>query len=347
SSDVPSGLEALLSNIEVDETHEKIARYLLDAETATVILGHDAIAHSHFASLRAITGQIAELTSSKLSYLSDGCNSAGAFIAGAIPHRGSAGADTAIRGKNLSEMFDSGLAGYILLGLEPEEDCADSSRALKALEAAEFVVVMNAFSSDKMKEYADVILPITPFTETSGTFVNAEGRWQSFEAVVEPLGDARPAWKVLRVLGNLFDCDGFEYVTSIEVRDELKALASNITLSNDMKWQCPATLSMDSTGIESITDRSMYCSDGLVRRASSLQEVVKAHQMAIRVNQTVATSAGLTGGEPAIAKKNNIELTLPLVIDDRVPDDSVLVPGAAPESLIHGTGTGKVTLSRV
>lgn len=347
SSEIPTGLDELLSDIEIDETYKKVARHLLDADSATVILGHDAIGHSHFSSLRAIAGQIAKLTSSKLSYLSDGCNSAGACIAGAVPHRAAAGSDAAVKGKNLTEMFDSGLAGYILHGVEPEEDCADASRAIKAMEAADFVVVMSAFSSDKMKEYADVILPVTPSTETSGTFVNAEGRWQSFEAVVAPLGDARPAWKVLRVLGNLFECDGFEYVSSVEVRDELKALAENIAPSNEMKWECPTTLSIDSAGIESITDYSMYASDGLVRRASSLQQVGKMHQMAIRVNQALAASAGLTGGEQATATKNNVELTLPLVIDDRVPDGSVLIPGTAPESLMHGTGAGEVTLSRV
>jgi len=275
-AELPAGLEALLSDVSVDETHEEIARELTGANSATVILGHDAFAHPQFFSLRAIAGQIAKLTSSKLGYLSDGCNSAGACLAGATPHRSTAGAAATVKGKNIAEMFEEKLAAYILLGVEPEVDCVDSNSALEAMNAAECVVVLNAFGSDKMKEYADVILPVTPFSETSGTFVNAEGRWQSFEGVVPPLADARPAWKVLRVFGNLFECDGFEYVSSQEVRDEVKALTQDLTTSNEMSWHCPSTLTIDSQGSEEVADRSMYASDGLVRRATSLQQVVSA-----------------------------------------------------------------------
>ena len=273
---LPEGLETLVANVSCDQAHETVARELANAKKSTVILGHDAFAHPNFSSIRAIAGQIAKLTSSKLGYLSDGCNSAGACLAGVVPHRSAAGAKAELKGKNISEMFDAKLAAYILMGVEPEVDCADSSRATEAMNAAEFVVVLNAFSSDEMKEYADVILPISPFSETSGTFVNAEGRWQSFEGVVEPLGEARPAWKVLRVFGNLFECDGFDYVSSQEVRDEVKAIAQDITMSNEMPWQCPSTLTIDSQGIEEVADRSMYASDGLVRRATSLQQVVSA-----------------------------------------------------------------------
>jgi NADH-quinone oxidoreductase subunit G len=194
-----------------------------------------------------------------------------------------------------------------------------------------------------MKEYADVLLPIAPFTETSGTFVNAEGQWQSFEGAVEPLAEARPAWKVLRVLGNLFSCDGFDYVTSTEVLAETKALAANVTPNNEMSWNCPAALVINAQGFESIADRGMYAGDGLVRRASSLQNVSKARQIAIRVNQAMASNAGLADGEQATAKTSSMELTLPVVIDERVPDGGVLVSSL----LAHGASAGEVTLSRV
>ncbi|MDT8383213.1 MAG: NADH-quinone oxidoreductase subunit NuoG [Gammaproteobacteria bacterium] len=347
SVDLPAGLADLLANVSVDDTHETIARQLQTANNASVLVGHDAYAHAHFSAIRAMAGQIAKLTSSKLGYLSDGCNSAGASLAGAVPHRAAGGANAALKGKNTGEMLDAQLAAYILMGIEPEVDCANPSRALAAVNAADFVVVLNAFSSDKMKEYADVILPISPFSETSGTFVNVEGRWQSFEAVVEPLGDARPAWKVLRVLGNLFDCDGFDYVSSRDVREELKSLTQNVVLTNDMEWRCPSTLATDSQGIEGISDQNMYAIDGLVRRANSLQQVAHVDMQAIRVNQSVATTAGLTDGQQAKARKNNIEIILPVVIDDRVPDNSALMPGVTTASLMHGASIGEVTLSRV
>jgi len=339
---LPSGLDALVAGITTDKTHEKIARELNEADNASVILGLDAFAHPRFADLRAIANQIATLSSSKLCYLSNGSNSAGAALSGAVPHRGPAGDASVLKGKSVSEMFASNLAGYILLGVEAGLDCTASAAAIEALKQAEFVVSMSAFYNEQVKEYADVLLPVAPFSETSGTFVNAEGRWQSFEGAVAPLGDTRPAWKVLRVLGNLFECAGFDYVTSREVLDEVRALTANISSSNEMPWNCPATLVIDAQGFESIVDRPIYAGDCLVRRATSLQDVAQRRQFAIRVNQNVAAHAGLAEGEQAMAKKNDMELTLPVVIDERVPDDGVLVPSYLP----HGSTTGEVTLSR-
>ncbi len=338
---LPTGLVALVVDITVDRTHEKIARELSEANDASVILGLDAFAHPHFADLRAIASQIALLSFSKLGYLSNGGNSAGAALSGAVPHRGPAADSTALKGKTVSDMFADKLAGYILLGVEGALDCAASAAASEALKQAQFVVSMNAFCDEQIKEYADVLLPVAPFSETSGTFVNAEGRWQSFEGAVAPLGETRPGWKVLRVLGNLFECAGFEYVTSREVLDEVRALTASAPLSNEMSWNCPASLVIDAPGFESIVDRPVYASDGLVRRATSLQDVAQQRQFAIRVNQNVASHVGLADGEQALARKNDMELTLPVVIDERVPDDAVLV-----SCLPHGATTGEVTLSR-
>ncbi len=308
-----------------------------------MILGLDAFAHPRFADLRAIAYQIAVLSSSKLCYLSNGSNSAGAALSGAVPHRGPAGDASALKGKSVTDMFADKLAGYILLGVEAELDCAASAAATEALKQAQFVVSMSAFCNEQVKEYADVLLPVAPFSETSGTFVNAEGRWQSFEGAVAPLGEARPGWKVLRVLGNLFECAGFDYVTSREILDEVQALTANTPLNNDMPWNCPVSLLIDAQGFESIVDRPIYAGDSLLRRATSLQDVAQKHPFAIRVNQNVAAHAGLADGEQAMAKNNNVELTLPVVIDERVPDDGVLVPSHLP----HGSTTGAVTLSRV
>ena len=340
---LPSGLDALVADIAADAAHEKIAQELNAAENASIILGLDAFAHPHFSSLRAIAGQLATLSSSKLCYLSNGSNSAGATLAGAVPHRGPANDAAAIKGKAVTDMFADKLAGYVLLGVEPELDCAASTAATEALQNAQFVVSMNAFCSEAMKEYADVLLPVAPYTETSGTFVNAAGQWQSFQGAVAPAAEARPAWKVLRVLGNLFDCAGFDYLTSADVLAEVKAVAAKVTPSNEMDWICPDTLKIDAQAIEAIADRGIYSGDGLVRRANSLQDVSKARQIAIRVNQAMAANAGLSDGEQAVAKSNTMELTLPVIIDERVPDGSLLVSSL----LAHGSNIGKVTLSRV
>lgn len=337
---LPEGLGDLLTDISIDADHEAIARQLSEADNASVILGLDAFAHPQFASLRAIANQLAKLSNSKLGYLSLGSNGAGAALAGAVPHRGPAGEKISNQGMALSDMLAGKLAGYLLLGVEAGVDF--DSEAMAALDQAQCVVSMSAFCNDKIKAYSDVLLPIAPFSETSGTFVNAEGRWQSFEGVVQPPEETRPAWKVLRVLGNLFECEGFDYVTSREVRDEVRNLVAGSMPSNDMPWRCPASLMAGAKGIEGIPGRSMYAVDALVRRADSLQRVVKITQ-AIRINQNVATHAGLSEGEQARAIQNDLELTLPVMIDERVPDDAVIVPA----NLTPGSCSGEVTLSRV
>lgn len=347
SSDaLPEGLDALLSPIEVSDTHTTIANQLKSGKNSTILLGLDAMGHNHFSTIRSIASQIAKMTDSKLGYLSDGANSAGAWLVGAVPHRCVPGQAANNQGMHASEMINNNLAGYVLLGVEPELDCAESVKALNAMKQAQFVVSLNSFVSDTMKEYANVILPISPFTETSGTFVNAEGRWQSFEGVVEPRGETRPAWKILRVLGNLLDCDGFEYVNTHEIRDEIKSLVGDSEPSNEMNWFCPESLDGKAKGIESIADRPMYSIDCLVRRAESLQEVGSTYHSAIRINQNVASSAGLSDGESALARKDDIEITLPVVIDNRVPDEGVLIPSSLSGAIVCGSKSSEITLSR-
>ncbi len=348
SASLPKGLDSLASNVEVDETHKTIARQLKESASSTILLGLDAIGHAQFSGLRALAGQISQLTDSKLGYLPEGGNGAGAWLAGAVPHRGVASSKSATKpGLNVGAMLKEQLAGYVLLGVEPEIDCAESKQATEAMKNAQFVVSLNSYVNDSVKEYADVILPISPFTETSGTFINAEGRWQSFEGVVEPRGETRPAWKILRVMGNLLDSEGFDYVSSLEVRDELKTMIGDVTANNEMSWTCPANLNGEAQGIESIADHPMYASDCLLRRAESLQIVGETYHSAIRINQTEASKAGLKNGEPATARKDDFEITLPVVIDDRVPDEGVLLPSDLLGAVMYGSESAGITLSRL
>ena len=346
SEKLPEGLDDLLTTVSVDDKHASIANHLKQAENSTILLGLDAMGHNQSSAIRALAGQIAKMTDSKIGYLTDGANSAGAWLVGAVPHRCIPGQSANVQGMHVSDMVSNNLPGYVLLGVEPELDCADSVKALNAMKQAQFVVSLNSFVSDTMKDYADVILPVSPFTETSGTFVNAEGRWQSFEGIVEPRGETRPAWKILRVLGNLMDCEGFEYVNTHEIRDEIKAAIVESEPSNDMDWSCPDSLDGKTSGIVSIADRPMYSTDSLVRRAESLQEVGKTYHSAIRINQNVASNAGLSDGESALAKKDDIEITLPVVIDERVPDEGVLIPSSVPGAMACGSRSSEVTLSR-
>ncbi|MFZ5594208.1 MAG: NADH-quinone oxidoreductase subunit NuoG [Pseudomonadota bacterium] len=264
----PEGLGALLAQVTMDESHNAIAKALSDANKATVLLGSQALTHSRFSTLRALAGVIAESSGATFGYLPEAGNSAGGWLAGALPHRHAAGKPVSSPGLNAHAMLEARLKSYLLLGIEPEFDCADAELALGAMQRADFVISLSPCKTEAMQRYADVILPIAPFTETSGTFINAEGRWQSFCGVVAPLGETRPAWKVLRVLGNLFNLDGFDYMSSEQVRDELRSATGDLKADNRIPWRCPAGLSDAEARINL---PPMYAVDAIVRRAPALR----------------------------------------------------------------------------
>ena len=178
---------------------QAIAKSLVEGEKSAIFLGNVAEQHPHAAQLHALALELARLTGASCGFIGEAANSVGGYVAKALP--------TAL---NAYEMFAQPRKAYVLLGVEPDLDCHNPQQAVAALKAAALVVALTPFSDGAVREYADVLLPITPFSETSGTFVNTEGRAQSFNGVVRPFGDARPAWKVLRVLGNLLSLPGFE-----------------------------------------------------------------------------------------------------------------------------------------
>ncbi len=273
----PQGLDALLQDITVTDAHTDVARRLHQSPRATVLLGNQALAHPALSTLRALAGVIAQLSNAVLGYLPESGNSVGGWLAGALPHRGAGAAKpSSNQGLDARAMLDANLKSYLLMGIEPEFDCANPIAAMEALADADFVVSLTAYKTDAMQQYADVLLPIAPFTETSGTLINAEGRWQSFAGVVAPLGEARPAWKVLRVIANLLDLPGFEYMSSDEVRGEVRALVAvrldSTKPDNRMPWRCPETLSADSDA--RITAAPIYAVDAIVRRCDALQQTV-------------------------------------------------------------------------
>ncbi len=189
----------------------KVAEALLSGERRAVFLGNEAVRHPQFSALHALAQWIATETGATLGFLTEAANTVGGYIAGALPQQG---------GANAQAMLDAPRKAYIVLNAEPEFDTADARKALAALNQAGTVVVLSPFRSEAAMQYADVILPVTPFTETAGTFVNAEGVPQSFNGVVRALGESRPGWKVLRVLGNLLDVPGFDFDTAEAVREK-------------------------------------------------------------------------------------------------------------------------------
>jgi NADH-quinone oxidoreductase subunit G len=271
-----ASISALVANTQPSDAHRSIAQQLLEGSRRVILLGALAQRHPAYADLRLVASAIAELTGATLGYLPDGGNAVGAHIAGVLPSGAAGGLAVATAGLNAADMFAARLKAFLVLGgVEPQHDIA-SPAALEAFKAAEFVVALSPYST--AKEYADVILPIGTFAETSGTYVNLEGRWQSVPGAAKPVGEARPGWKVLRVLGNLLNLQGFDYVSSDQVADEVRKQfdaagaatpkPSSRTLQSKLALAAPA----------SNNEVPLYQVDALVRRAGSLQQTQEAHR---------------------------------------------------------------------
>ena len=239
---------------------QAIAKSLLGGERKAVLLGNAAAHHANASSLLALANWIAEQTGASVGYLTEAANTVGAQWVGAHPQTG---------GKHAGQMLAGSLKAAILLNTEPEFDSAAGAAAAQSLGQAEMVVTLSPFKANMA--FSDVLLPIAPFTETSGSFVNAEGRLQSFHAVVKPLAETRPAWKVLRVLANLLEIPGVAFETSQDVlaRATAKPLAASNAVHADIRLVGP---------VSAPAVASIYQLDSIVRRAPSLQLTADARQ---------------------------------------------------------------------
>ena len=264
SADVAS----LVSAATVSNEARAIAQSLADKEKTAVFLGNLAMHHPSYTALHVLAQEIARLCGATLGFLGEAANSVGAAVVGAEP--GS-------NGLCAQGMVAKPRQAYVLLGVEPELDCAAPMTTINALKSAEFVVALSAFQN-AAPDYAHVILPIAPFTETAGTFVNTEGTVQSFNGVVKPLGEARPAWKVIRVLGNLLGLNGFEQDNVDAIRAEIAPNLQTFVsakLNNEIAGVV-ANMQSAQTGIERVGEVPIYATDALVRRAPSLQKSADA-----------------------------------------------------------------------
>ncbi len=334
-----------LAKADVSDSHKAIAQQLNEVESATVLLGNIAQMQPQFSALRALAEDIATQTGSRLGYLSDGANAAGAWLAGAVPHRAAAGVtENIVAGKNIAELYNEKLAACLLLNIEPDTDAANAKALLATLDNADFVVSVSAYDSASLKEVADVLLPAASFMETSGTYVNAEGLWQSFKGVVEAKGESRPAWKILRVLGNLCGVDGFEFMSSQDVKNEVRTLCESIELSNMTGADMSKVEITAASGLHRASDVPMYAADAIVRRADALQRTVDAQSMCVRLNSAEAKRLGLSAASSVTVKQGDNSAALNLVIDESIPDASAWIPLAVEGNELLGAAFATVSI---
>ena len=260
----PVQLGELLAGVAPTEHHRAIAATLRSGERRAIWLGALAARSSRYSELRALARALAAASGASYGELAEGGNAAGAYLAGAVPHRSAGGAVRAVAGRTARQMLEQTLPGYLLLNTEPWADAALPG-VLTTVSRARCVVALSAYASEEMRRAAHILLPAGTFAESSGTYVNLEGRWQSQGGAAKPLGVSRPAWKILRVLGNLLDLPGFDYQSSEQVRDELK---SRLEVARPPSLHAPAALQAAAT--DSVLDLPMYQIDPVLRRAAPL-----------------------------------------------------------------------------
>ncbi len=333
-----------LNDVIADDQAIAVATMLKSAEKAVILLGAFANDHPQAADLRKLVRIIGEFSGARIGVFSDGANTSGAWLAGAIGHRGAANAKVSEEGLHAQALLTTNpVSAYCLLGIEPEYDCAYSSAALATLKQADFVVCINTFTTKAMLDYADVILPMAPYTESAGTFVNINGEWQSFDAVSVPHGESKPAWKILRLLAKMFELDGFGYPDSQAIRDELKQKVQQIPAYQPQEVVLE-TLPAVNNELIRLAPWHMYRADPLVRRAGALQAVRGEDQTAIIINQMMADHLKLVSGDRVSAIQNENRITLPLIINNRLADNVVLIPSGLDETAGFGQAFSSVEL---
>jgi len=270
-------LASLVGGAQPNVAHRALAAALKSGSKKAIWLGALALRHPAFADLRALAAGLASVTGATLGTLTEGGNAAGAYLAGAVPHREPGGIKSAAAGKNAREMLATSQKAYLLFGgTEPWADALGND-ALKALAGASFVVAATPYADETLKSVAHVLLPIGTFVETSGTYINFEGLWQSCAGAAKPLGEARPGWKVLRVLGNLAGVPQFDYQSSEEVREELRALCGDVAASSYQGSHEVRGSASDAR----VVDVPMYAVDAILRRAPSLQRTKEGKGAAV------------------------------------------------------------------
>jgi NADH-quinone oxidoreductase subunit G len=340
---LPAALAPLALFVPSD-TARTMAAHLINNAAATVLLGNLAVAHPAYAQLRALAVFIARCSGATLGYLPEAANSAGGWLAGALPHR-LPGAKPAPRaGLDAQAMLANPRKAYVLVGIEPELDCWDGAAALNALQGAELVVVLSPYASAVTKRYARVILPVATFAETSGTYVNAEGSWQSFTGASRPFGEARPAWKVLRVLGNLCGLQGFEYLGSEDVLAEARSACAQVKPDNMTATLDKPLAPLQTTGLQRVADVPIYAVDALVRRARALQSSPLAQPAEVRLHPEVAAELGVVGREQVQVSRNGVAVDLPLVLDESLPKGCAWIPAGLNASVALGPSVGPVVI---
>lgn len=320
-ANAPEGFKKLITDSKSDDKHQAIATMLTE-DQSVIITGAIFENHPRFSQLRACLEWLNANSAIKWIHLPQAANSKGAWVTGFVPHLGAKGHAIDKKGLSVADCINSQIKAVILHGIEPAHDFANSVKAKKAISNSDFVLAITSFDTDDLRQHADIMLPMAAFSETSGTFINLDNTWQSFEGAARPYEQARPAWKIYRVLANLSHAVGFDYVSSQAILDELKAL--NQEKSASAQASLPVEFVKTTTDLIGVSEIALYGVDMLVRHASPLQASGAADPIKIKLHPTLAEKYGLN--DKVTVSCNNNAITLPLDLDDGLHENVVLLP---------------------
>lgn len=317
-----ANIARLIVGIEPDAHATTLAKQLLAGQGA-VVTGELLDNHPEASVMRYMLDWLISNTGSAHYHFTVGANTAGAWYAGMLPHRSAGGRAIENPGLNIQSALASKLKAYVLMGIEPGHDLNNPSIALQSLLGAELVVMLTSFTDDAMMNYADIMLPIAVFSETSGTYVNLDDAWQSFRGAQRPVGEARPAWKIFRVLGNLIDIPGFEQSSSEDALQELRAQLLMQTESSEARWT-PDALPVVTHAIQRLGEWPLYRVDSIVRRSEPLQLAGSADRLVVKLHPKTAEKYQIR--EFATVSQGDIEIRLPVEISSGIAEDVAWIP---------------------
>jgi len=347
---LPPDLSELLKGVNVRENSQAMAEslaglgkeYDLVSPRVGVFLGNISQHHPRYSELFSLAEAIASLSGATFGVLSAAANSVGCNLVCAMPEEG---------GLNARAMLESPRKAYVLVNVEPELDCHNPSMANKAMAEAECVIALTSYKSESLKN-AHVLLPLAPFAETSGTFMSMEGRVQSFTAVTRALGETRPGWKILRVLGNMLGLQGFDFESSEEVKNEIfdDQKPSKVVwnrLNNNLRELGEIKVKLKSSELQRIGEIPQYQSDAIVRRSPPLQKSKYVAKPIASMSGATLEQLRLRDGDEVIVRQGQGSALLQARRDDGIPMGGVRIAGATPLTIALGDLFGEITVERV
>jgi NADH-quinone oxidoreductase subunit G len=311
-----------------------IARALAGGDKKTVLIGSQVFLNPRYSDICTFAREIARAADAKFGFLPLGANSPGLWLAGAVPQRAPGGKAAASPGLNARQMIEQKKRLYFLYGVDPDCDSWDGHATLTALQGAQHVIAFSAFDNPVLRAHAHLILPLASFAEMDGTYVNVEGRWQSWKRGVKAPADAREGWRILRMLGDLSGRPGFGYFSVDEIRNEIATQCENIRLDNSAaatELGLSASVTVSGNRLLRISEVPIYATDPVVRRSPPLQETedAKASRGAV-VHPETAKRLRLTANSNIEIRQNGVSAQFALQIDDRVAPGCVWTPLGIP-----------------